>query len=73
MEYIVTSIRKAGILEAALFTRQRIPTTHLVESISVATELWYKMLSIQSAKRLLKGEHSKVSSQRLESAREDSS
>jgi hypothetical protein len=40
------------------------PTSHLVESISVATELWYKVLSIQSAKRLLKGEHSKDSRER---------
>jgi hypothetical protein len=44
----------------------------MVESISIATELWYKVLYIQSAKRLLKGEHSKDSRQRLESAREDS-
>jgi hypothetical protein len=39
---------------------------HLVESISVAMELWYKVLSIQSTKRLLKGEHSKDSSHRFE-------
>jgi hypothetical protein len=38
-----------------------------------ATELSDQVLSIQSAKRLLKGGHSKDSRQRLESAREDSS
>jgi hypothetical protein len=38
-----------------------------------ATELSDQVFSIQSAKRLLKGEHSKDSSQRLESAREECS
>jgi hypothetical protein len=38
-----------------------------------ATELSDKVLCIQSAKRLLKGEHSKDSRDRLESTREESS
>jgi hypothetical protein len=59
LKHIVTSIRKAEILEAALFTRQRAsvyPTTHLVE-----TELLGKASSIQAAKTLLKGESAEKS------------
>jgi hypothetical protein len=48
---------KAGISEAAVFTRQLAsvyPTAHLVGSISAATELLDKVSSIQAAKTLLK-------------------
>jgi hypothetical protein len=50
-------ILKAGISEAALFTRQRTsiyPTTQLGESISVATELLSAVFTLPSAMYLFK-------------------
>jgi hypothetical protein len=69
--HIVTCRLKAGILEPALFPRpQRV--THLGNNwgrlllynsfgwkLSVATEPLYKVFTIESAKRLLKGEYSR--------------
>jgi hypothetical protein len=62
---VLPEILKAGISEAALFTRQRTrrtvttqrtSATQLVGSFFVATELLGRVSSIQAAKRLLKGE-----------------
>jgi hypothetical protein len=55
--YIVTYSLKAGIVEPASFTRQRIsvyPTTQLGERISVATELLSAVFTLPSATYLLK-------------------
>jgi hypothetical protein len=57
MHCLKDRILKAGMSEAALFTRQRTsvyPTTQLGESISVATELLSAVFMLQSPTYLLK-------------------
>jgi hypothetical protein len=62
-------ILKAGILEAALFTRQRTsvyPTTQLGGSISVATELLSVMFTLPSATYLLKRDIKRIQESEIE-------